>query len=258
MAIAGAVCLFRAMLRGIVKVSDVLKKEKSEAKKLIHCSDLTFSYDGKVVTDCKAFDVYSGDYLVVVGENGAGKSTLLKGLLGLKKPTTGTISFEGGLKTNSIGYLPQQNMLSADFPASVWEVVLSGCLNSLGFKPFYGKKEKARAASVLQRLGLDGFEKKCFRDLSGGQKQRVLLARALCATSDLVLLDEPTAGLDPQATKSFYALLDDLNSNSNTTIIMVSHDILDAKTYSSKVLHLGHTWYFGSSEDYDPIAMWRT
>lgn len=234
------------------------EKEKETPKRLISCSDLAFSYDGKTVAESKAFDVYSGDYLVVVGENGVGKSTLLRGLLGLKKPSKGSITFENGLKPNRIGYLPQQNLLSADFPASVWEVVLSGCLNSLGMRPFYGKKDKERAASVLVRLGLEGFEKKCFRDLSGGQKQRVLLARALCATSDLVLLDEPTAGLDPQATKSFYALLDDLNTNSNTTIIMVSHDILDAKTYSSKVLHLGHTWYFGSSEDYNPIAMWRT
>lgn len=235
-----------------------MKKDKENPRKLISCSDLEFSYDGRVVTRSKAFDVYSGDYLVVVGENGVGKSTLLRGLLGLKKPSKGTISFEGGLKPNSIGYLPQQNLLSADFPASVWEVILSGCLNGLGFRPFFGRKEKERAASALARLGLVGFEKKCFRDLSGGQKQRVLLARALCATSDLVLLDEPTAGLDPHATKSFYALLDDLNTNSNTTIIMVSHDLLDAKTYSSKVLHLGHTWYFGSSEDYDPISMWRT
>lgn len=235
-----------------------MKKELEKPRKLIHSSDLEFSYDGRIVTECKAFDVYSGDYLVVVGENGAGKSTLLRGLLGLKKPSKGCITFEGGLKPSSIGYLPQQSLLSADFPASVWEVVLSGCLNGLGLRPFYGKKEKERAVSVLVRLGLQGFERKCFRDLSGGQKQRVLLARALCATSDLILLDEPTAGLDPQATKSFYALLDDLNSSSNTTIIMVSHDILDAKTYASKVLHLGRTWYFGSSENYDPIAMWRS
>ena len=167
---------------------------------LLRCSDLSFAYGGETVLKGVSFAVNAGDYLCVVGENGSGKSTLMKGLLGLKEPESGSIEYAGGLKRNEIGYLPQQTALQKDFPASVFEVVLSGRLNSMGRRFFYSKEDKKEAERNLDRMGMLEYKKRCYQELSGGQQQRVLLARALCATSRLLLLDEPVAGLDPVAT----------------------------------------------------------
>lgn len=218
---------------------------------LIECKNLSFSYEGHIVLKDVNFKVENNDYLCIVGENGAGKSTLMKGLLSLKKPTTGNIIISDGLVSNEIGYLPQQTTIQKDFPASVYEVVLSGCLNSLGFKPFYGRKEKQMVKDNLERLGITKLKDACFRDLSGGQKQRVLLARALCATKKVLLLDEPTAGLDPKVTKELYELIDKINKEMNITIIMVSHDLEAALKYSKHILHLHyHQLFYGNVDDY--------
>ena len=201
------------------------------------CENLSLGYDGKTVVANLSFTVNAGDYLCIVGANGSGKSTLMKTILNLKSPLSGKISSDDGLTPNEIGYLPQQTIVQKDFPASVREVVLSGCLNRRGLRPFYNKAEKQTAENNMEKLGIDSIAKSCYRELSGGQMQRVLLARALCATRKILLLDEPTAGLDPQATADMYELIAALNA-AGITIIMVSHDISASIKYASHILHV--------------------
>lgn len=210
-----------------------------------------FSYEGKVVLEDIHFSVEKGDYLCIVGENGAGKSTLLKGILGLKKPNEGEIILGDGLKRQDIGYLPQQTEAQKDFPASVYEVVESGCLNKLSLFPFYRKEDKKRVEDALRFLNIENLRKSCYRELSGGQQQRVLLARALCAGSKLLILDEPVAGLDPKAQTELYDLIDRLNKELKITIIMVSHDVKEIVQRAKHILHLAHKQlFFGEAEKY--------
>ena len=218
---------------------------------LITCKDLAFSYSGDTVLSGVNFAVNAGDYLCIVGENGSGKSTLMRGLLGLKEPSAGTITYGDGLKPNEIGYLPQQTDMQRDFPASVFEVALSGRLNSLGRRFFYSKADRAETERNLERIGMLELKNRCYQELSGGQQQRVLLARALGATSKLLLLDEPVAGLDPVATVDMYNILKLINLCDGVTVVMVSHDVNAALRYATHILQLGHTQlYFGSVKDY--------
>lgn len=217
---------------------------------LITVSNASLGYEGKAIVSDINFSVSDGDYLCIVGENGSGKSTLMKTLLGQKNVISGKIEFSDGLKQNEIGYLPQQTEVQKDFPASVKEIVLSGCLNRSGFRPFYSKSQKDTAARNMEKLGITDLSGKCYRELSGGQQQRVLLARALCAAEKLLVLDEPVAGLDPMVTKSLYSLIEEIN-RSGMTVIMVSHDMEAAVEYASHILHIGHKpLFFGKKEDY--------
>ncbi|HZJ69079.1 MAG TPA: metal ABC transporter ATP-binding protein [Candidatus Eisenbacteria bacterium] len=218
---------------------------------LITCENISFAYEGNFVVQDINFSVQEGDYLCIVGENGTGKSTLLNGLLNLKKSVSGKITFAPDLSENEIGYLPQQTLIQKDFPASVYEVVLSGCLNKLGYKPFYTKKEKTKAKLNMEHLGITNLKKKCYRNLSGGQQQRVLLARALCATEKIIILDEPVSGLDPLVTIELYKIIEKINQEFSITIIMVSHDINSAVKYASHILHLqNQQLFFGRTENY--------
>ena len=218
---------------------------------ILTAKDLSFAYDGKTVLEGVNFSLSAGDYLCVVGENGSGKSTLIKGLLGLKAPDGGSIVFGEGLKATEIGYLPQQTQLQRDFPASVREVVLSGCLNSLGRRLHYNAEDRARAEMNMERMGIEDLKERSYQDLSGGQQQRVLLARALCATKKLLLLDEPVTGLDPIATGEMYNLIKLVNLCDDITVIMVSHDIHAAVRYATHILHLGQRQlYFGTAAAY--------
>ena len=215
------------------------------------CRDLVLGYEGKTVISGLSFAVDAGDYLCIVGENGSGKSTLMKTILGLKAPMSGRIETGDGLLPNEIGYLPQQTVVQKDFPASVREVVRSGCLNRCSLRPFYNKSETRMAEDCMARLGIAPLTRRCYRELSGGQQQRVLLARALCATRKILLLDEPTAGLDPQAAMDLYALVGQLNTD-GITVIMISHDIAAAVKYASHILHVGgrSALFFGTKEGY--------
>ncbi len=218
---------------------------------LFTCRDLSLGYEGKAVIENVNFTVNAGDYLCVVGENGSGKSTLVKGLLGLRAPIAGDIAVGEGLKAGEIGYLPQQTPAQRDFPASVQEVVLSGFLNRLGSRLFYSRDERKQALAEMERLGILHLKNHSYQELSGGQQQRVLLARALCATGKLLLLDEPAAGLDPVVTAQLYELIRLINRERGITVIMVSHDIPAAVRYADHILHLGHeTTFFGTTEDY--------
>lgn len=215
------------------------------------CQNLSLGYEGKIVVTGLSFTVNAGDYLCIVGENGSGKSTLMKTMLKLKTPISGQFATGDGLTSSEIGYLPQQTAVQRDFPASVREVVLSGCLNRCGLRPFYNKVEKQMADDTMEQLKITSLAKRCYRELSGGQQQRVLLARALCATRKILLLDEPVAGLDPKAAAEMYALIGKLN-DSGITIIMISHDISASVKYASHILHIGSrsTLFFGTKGEY--------
>lgn len=189
------------------------------------CKNLLVGYEGKAILDPLNFEIHAGDYLCVVGENGAGKSTLMKTLLGLQQPISGQIEMGDGLRQNEIGYLPQQTIVQRDFPASVQEIVLSGCQSRCGLRPFYSCEEKQLAQNALRKMQIEPLAKRCYRELSGGQQQRVLLARALCATRKMLLLDEPVSGLDPKVTAEMYHLIETLNRQEGITVLMISHDI---------------------------------
>ena len=215
------------------------------------CQNLCAGYDGRPVLQGLTFELLAGDYLCIVGENGSGKSTLMKTILGLQTPISGRILTGDGLRKNEIGYLPQQTQAQRDFPATVREVVLSGCLN--GSKgPFYSRTDRSLANKNMEKLSITNIANRSYRELSGGQQQRVLLARALCAAKELLLLDEPVTGLDPVVTAEFYRLIKKLNRDSGIAVIMVSHDIECAVENANKILHLGSRGveFFGTTEDY--------
>lgn len=218
---------------------------------IIKCEHTDFGYENHDAVIDLNLEIYPGDYLCVVGENGSGKSTLIKGMLGLLKPTGGSLSVADELKRGGIGYLPQQTAAQKDFPATVQEVVLSGTLSRRGNRPFYSRAERKLAAHNLERLGIEHLKQKCYRELSGGQQQRVLIARALCATEQLLILDEPITGLDPSAIQDFYHLIKKLNKEDGITIIMVSHDIGNVISQANKILHLHRRVVFcGTAEAY--------
>ena len=213
------------------------------------CNNLTLGYDGKTVLKGLDFSINSGDYLCIVGENGSGKSTLMKAILHLHSPSEGSIVMENGLQPAGIGYLPQQTVVQKDFPASVQEIVLSGCLNRCGLRPYYNHKEKQLSRENMEKMGISHLSGRCYRELSGGQQQRVLLARALCAAGKMLLLDDPVSGLDPKVTGEMYELIRRLNEE-GITIIMISHDIGAAVKYASHILHIGNPRFFGTRDEY--------
>lgn len=213
---------------------------------ILKCNDVSFGYDGKTVISGIDFTVNDGDYLCIVGENGSGKSTLLKGILRLKSPESGNMDF--GFKRHDVGYLPQQNLHHREFPASVYEVVVSGTVNRM--KLFHTASDKKKALAAMERVNIADLKNRSFRELSGGQMQRALLARALLGAERLLVLDEPVSGLDPIASEEMYSLISDLNKG-GMTIIMVSHDISQAVKYASHILHLGKKQlFFGTAEEY--------
>ena len=214
------------------------------------CQNLAVGYEGRAVLENLNFSVCPGDYLCIVGENGSGKSTLMKTILGLQPPVRGKVLTGDGLRKNEIGYLPQQTPVQRDFPASVRESVLSGCQGRCGGRPFYSKGEKQLAQTAMERMQVAALAKRCYRTLSGGQQQRVLLARALCAAQNMLLLDEPVSGLDPKVTGEMYGLIQRLNREDGVTILMISHDITATLTYASHILHLGRRVFFGTKADY--------
>ena len=223
---------------------------------LLTCDHVALGYDGHVVLSGVSFEVNQGDYLCIVGENGSGKTTLMKTVLGLQKPLDGKITFREGLRQTEIGYLPQQTAVQKDFPATVREIVLSGCQARCAKRPFYSKEEKQLTRKNMERMSLTDLAGRCYRELSGGQQQRVLLARALCATRKMLVLDEPVAGLDPKVTAEMYNLIRHLNREDGITILMISHDLAAAVQEATHILHVGSDFFFGTKEAYlaSPLA----
>ena len=201
---------------------------------VLSAKDLAVGYEGKAVLQNVSFEVKAGDYFCIVGENGSGKTTMLRTIVGLIPPISGELNFGDGFTKNAVGYLPQQSDVQRDFPASVFEIVLSGCQNGLNQKFFYSKSQKEMAFNNIERMGIGHLAKRCYRELSGGQQQRVLLARALCATKQVLILDEPVAGLDPEATEEMYRMIKRLNDE-GLTIIMISHDIANVQKYANTI-----------------------
>ena len=218
---------------------------------VITVQNVSVAYGGRNVIEDVSFTLEEGDYLCIAGENGSGKTTLLKAITGLLKLKNGSIKFGDGLKNNEIGYLPQQTDMQKDFPASAREVVLSGFVGSMGLRPFYTKKQKNAADATMKRLGIFELQKKCYHELSGGQQQKILLARAICASGRLIVMDEPTTALDSGASEEFYSLISKLNKE-GMTVVVISHDIPGIIGYANKVLHLGEQkpLFFGSAKDY--------
>ena len=217
---------------------------------LLKCEHVGFGYENQDAVLDVNLEVNEGDYICIVGENGSGKSTLMKGILGLLKPTSGRIEYSEELKKAGIGYLPQQTLVQRDFPASVREIVLSGCQSRCGWRPFYNKEEKMVAQRAMEKMMIQDLADQCYRELSGGQQQRVLLARALCAAQKILLLDEPVSGLDPRVTAEMYQLIRNLNKKDGITIIMISHDIAAAVKYATHILHIGEHCFFGTKKQY--------
>ncbi|MBR1760540.1 MAG: ABC transporter ATP-binding protein [Schwartzia sp.] len=215
----------------------------------IVCENLSLGYGGKTIVENLSFSVEAGMYLCIVGENGAGKSTLMKALLGLRPPLSGRVVFGDGLEKRDIGYLSQQTDVQKDFPASVREIVRSGFQGRMGFRPFYRREEKERAEKNMERMGIAALAGRCYRDLSGGQQQRVLLARALCATEKLLLLDEPVSGLDPAVTADMYRIIGEMH-RSGVTIVMITHDVREALPAATHILRLGRRLFFGTRDGY--------
>lgn len=218
---------------------------------ILSCKDLNVQYDNQVALKNVNFELEDGDYLCIIGDNGSGKSTLMKSILGLVTPKSGGIEYSVDLRNHDIGYLPQQTLVQRDFPASVYEVVLSGCLNKKGWNPFYSSKDKKRALENLKKLKIEHLKKKCYRDLSGGQQQRVLIARALCASEKILLLDEPVTGLDPVTTANLYQIIEELNKEYGMSIIMVTHDMNSGLEHATKILRLNkEVVFYGTPEEY--------
>ena len=214
------------------------------------CKNLSIGYDSKIILNNINFEVTAGDYICLIGENGSGQSSLIKTILGLQPPINGKVFTGDGLKFNEIGYMPQQTVVQKDFPASVREIVLSGCQGRCGMRPFYNKTEKMILKYALEKMKIEDISKHCYRELSGGQQQRTLLARALCSARKMLLLDEPVSGLDPNATLEMYNLIEELNHKDNITIIMITHDIQSALKYASHIMHIGKNIFYGTKEDY--------
>lgn len=218
---------------------------------LIDCKNVSLGYENTIVAKDINFHVEKNDYLCIVGENGSGKSTLMKAILGLKETESGHLHYGDGLTAKQVGYLPQQTTAQKDFPASVFEVVLSGCLAKKKKNIFYSKEQKKAALESMKKLDIVPLKNRCYRELSGGQQQRVLLARALCATEKLLLLDEPVSGLDPLVTADFYKLIDKINREYSITIIMVSHDLYASLDHATHILHMKKDGaFFGTTREY--------
>ena len=219
--------------------------------KIVTCENLSLGYEGKNIVHNISFSINKGDYLCIVGENGSGKTTLMRGLLNLIKPYSGKIT----INDSKIGYLPQQTSVQKDFPVTVIEVILSGCHWQNSWSPFYTKKDKLKVYEIAKKLEITEILKKSYQELSGGQQQRVLIARALCAAGNLLILDEPASGLDPIITNEIYELIDKLNKEDSMTVIMVSHDIKASVKYASHILHIGNNGaYFMNVDDYKSSA----
>ena len=219
----------------------------------LRCENISVGYEDGIVVSDVSFELNRGDYVCIVGENGAGKSSLLKGILGLARIQGGKLEYGDGMSRADVGYLPQQKDYQKNFPATVKEVVMSGFLNKMGLRPYYNRAEKTKAMEILSDFGMADYVRASFGSLSGGQKQRVLLARAMCATDKLLLLDEPTTGLDPVATEELYELLKRLNREKKTTILMVSHDLNKAVSDAGLILHVNKRsgcGYFGPADKY--------
>ncbi len=216
---------------------------------ILSASHVSINYGAVVAVDDATFGVNEGDYFCIAGSNGSGKSTLLKGIIGLAPIKNGHLHVN--LPKEQISYLSQTNRADRDFPATVWEIILSGTQKSGKKIPFYTKDDKQRAEESMIKLGMEKFKNTRIGNLSGGQQQRALLARALCKSPKLLLLDEPFAGLDSAISEELYELYKNLNKN-GVTIIMASHDYQAIGNFASRVMLMNnsHVDFVGTNDEW--------
>ena len=218
---------------------------------LIRCEHVDFGYENHDAVIDVSMEINPGDYLCILGENGSGKSTLMKGILGLLKPTAGTLVVDEELRRTGIGYLPQQTAAQRDFPATVYEVVRSGCLSHLGRRPFFSRADKALAMENMEKLGIAGLSRKCYRELSGGQQQRVLIARALINEPELMILDEPETGLDFHNQILVLNMIERLSHDEGICAVMNTHYPTNALSVSDYAFILDNkgSFMYGPTEE---------
>lgn len=217
---------------------------------IIEVKNLSAFYENRKVFENVEFSVTEGDYLCIIGENGSGKTTLMKILLGFDIKHSGNIKFNGFSK-REIGWLPQKTQHQKDFPASAYEVIMSGFAGGGFFGLKYSKSKKDKARHNMKLLDIENIAEKSFSELSGGQQQKVLLCRALCAAKKVLLLDEPVTSLDESAAEEMYALIKKLNEQ-GIGIVMITHDITRALNDAKNVLCLSeNTFFYGSVRDFN-------
>ena len=227
----------------------------------IELHNVSFQYDQTIVLKNISLEVKQGDFLAVLGPNGSGKSTLLKIILGLLKPTSGSVKLFGENSRDFrhrewIGYVSQKsNAFNSGFPATVYEVVESGLVKKTGLFKKYPKDTADRVEKALLSVGMADYKLKSIGELSGGQQQRVFIARALVGEPKCLILDEPTVGIDHQHVQSFYHMLAHLNREQNITLILVTHDVDTVSNQISHVACLNQTIHFhGFKTEFNQIS----
>lgn len=223
----------------------------------IELEAVNFSYDKSAVLHNITATIYQGDYVGIIGPNGSGKTSLLKLILGLAEPASGQVKLFGQdivryKKKYAIGYVPQHvAATNFHFPATVEEVVLTGRTAQRGFFNSYTRDDHDAVTHALETVDMLALKDRLIAHLSGGQRQRVFIARALASTPSILILDEPTAGIDVQSQEKFYGLLEELNKKQGLTIILVSHDIDIVASEISSVLCINRELVFhGSPQDF--------
>lgn len=210
-------------------------------KNLISIENVSFSYNKENILKDIMLYIDEGDFVGIIGCNGSGKSTLLKLLTGQLNPSNGKIKIYNedvskSKNLNKIGYVPQISLTSgSDFPASVEEIVMANLYPKIGFMKFPKKQHKEKVKEVLNIVNMAEYEERLIGNLSGGQQQRVMIAKALVNDPKILILDEPTTGIDTTSEAKLYSLLEDLNKNCNITIIIVSHDFEKISKYANKM-----------------------
>ena len=212
--------------------------------KIIEVKDLSFKYDRDYIFENLNFDIYEGDFVGIIGANGAGKSTLIKLTVGQLRPTNGSVRIYGedpqlAKCLSSVGYVPQVGRARGmDFPARVSEIVMMNMYQEIGLFRFVKKHHKEAVRRALEMVGMEDFENRRFSDLSGGQQQRVVIAKAIVNKPKILIMDEPTTGIDKKSEIVLYDLLKMLQEKENLTIVMISHDIEKIKKCSNKIVEL--------------------
>lgn len=209
--------------------------------KIIEFKDVSFCYRDNTIFENLNFTVEAGDFTALIGSNGAGKSTLLKLILGELSPCQGKVEITGVEPKSfrdwpTIGYIPQNCTASLQhFPATVEEIITANLYSQMSFFDFLKKQHKEKVQKALAQVGMEEFQHHSISELSGGQQQRVMVARALVTHPQVLILDEPTTGVDVQSAQYLYELLSQLNQEEKTTIFIVSHDISRLAKYTSQV-----------------------
>lgn len=221
-------------------------------KKLLELQNITAGYDNKTVLSDVNLSVFENDFIGIIGPNGGGKTTLLKVIVQLLKPFSGKMNFENNFSPYDIGYLPQRSKNDMNFPITVEEVVLSGCISGKSGKGFFVKTDKSLAKKMMDEIGINSLAHKTIDALSGGEFQKVMLCRSIISNPKLLILDEPSTFVDHNFESDMQHLLKDLNNK--MAIIMVSHDLGNISSFVKTIACVNQTLtYHNENEINDEI-----